>query len=80
LTAEPIAVELTQAAFGGEAIGHLPDGRVVFVPRALPGEVALVQLQQERRDFARAELSVVERAAPGRVEPPCPYFTAGCGG
>jgi len=23
---------------GGEAIGHLPDGRVVFVRHALPGE------------------------------------------
>jgi 23S rRNA (uracil1939-C5)-methyltransferase len=80
VTVEPIAVELTDAAFGGEAIGHLPDGRVVFVPRGLPGEEALVRIQQERRDFARAELELVQRAAPGRVEPPCPHYTAGCGG
>jgi 23S rRNA (uracil1939-C5)-methyltransferase len=79
-TVGPIEVELTDVAFGGEAIGHLPDGRVVFVPRALPGERALVRVREERRDFARAELDVVEQAAPGRVEPPCPYFTAGCGG
>jgi 23S rRNA (uracil1939-C5)-methyltransferase len=77
---EAVSVELTDAAFGGEAIGHLPDGRVVFVPRGLPGERALVQVVQERRDFARAELSQIERAAPGRVEPPCPYFQVGCGG
>ncbi|MCA1648120.1 MAG: TRAM domain-containing protein [Chloroflexi bacterium] len=75
--AEPIEVQLTDAAFGGEAIGHLPDGRVVFVPRALPGETALVHIQQERRDFARAELASVEQAAAGRVEAPCPYFTVG---
>jgi len=80
VTVEPVSVELTDAAFGGEAIGHLPDGRVVFVPRALPGETALVRVQQERRDFARAELAVVEQAAAGRVAPPCPYYTAGCGG
>jgi len=56
MTVEPISVELTDAAFGGEAIGHLPDGRVVSCPRALPGETALVRVQQERRDFARASL------------------------
>jgi 23S rRNA (uracil1939-C5)-methyltransferase len=80
LAVEPVAVELSQAAFGGETIGHLPDGRVVFVAHGLPGERALVQLSQSRRDFARAEISQIERAAPGRVEPPCPYFQVGCGG
>jgi 23S rRNA (uracil1939-C5)-methyltransferase len=53
---------------------------VVFVPRTLPGEVATVRLHQQHRDFARAELDVLARAAPGRVEPPCPYYTTGCGG
>src|SRR5436190_1791952 len=52
VSVEPVEVELTEAAFGGEAIGRLPDGRVVFVPRALPGEAALIALQQQRRDFA----------------------------
>src|SRR5260370_22274040 len=77
---ETVSVELTDAAFGGEAIGHLPDGRVVFVPRALPGETALVRVQQEKRDFARGELAAIAQPAPGRVDPPCPYYTAGCGG
>lgn len=71
---------MTDAAFGGEAIGHLPDGRVVFVPRGLPGESALIQLHEARRDFARAELVQVQRPATGRVEPPCPAYRAGCGG
>ncbi len=71
---------MTGAAFGGEAIGHLPDGRVVFVPRGLPGETARVRLYEERRDFARADLVEVQRPAPGRVEPPCPHYQAGCGG
>jgi 23S rRNA (uracil1939-C5)-methyltransferase len=78
--ASPVLVELTDAAFGGEAVGRLPDGRVVFVPHTLPGESALVRVQQDRADFARAEMTSIERAAPGRVEPPCPYYRAGCGG
>ena len=80
MSVEPIAVELTDAAFGGDAIGHLPDGRVVFVPHALPGEAAVVHLLLERRDFARGEIAALQRTAPGRVEPPCPYFKEGCGG
>jgi 23S rRNA (uracil1939-C5)-methyltransferase len=73
-------VQLTDVAFGGEALGHLPDGRVVFVPRSLPGETARVRLQEDRRDYARAELEALLSSAPGRVEAPCPYYHAGCGG
>ena len=53
---------------------------MVFVPRALPGERGLIQLQDERRDFARGELVRLERLVPGRVEPPCPQYRQGCGG
>ncbi len=68
------------AAFGGEALGRLSDGRVVFVPRTLPGETVRARLVEDRRDFARADLLEVLRAGAGRVEPPCPYYREGCGG
>jgi 23S rRNA (uracil1939-C5)-methyltransferase len=58
----------------------LPDGRVVFVPRGLPGDMALVHVRQEKKDFARGELVSLVRPTPGRVEPPCPHYIAGCGG
>ncbi len=78
--AAPVPVELVGAAFGGESVGRLPDGRVVFVPRTLPGEQVLVRLTDERKDYARGELARLDRAVEGRTEPPCPYYTAGCGG
>jgi 23S rRNA (uracil1939-C5)-methyltransferase len=53
---------------------------VVFVPRTLPGENALVQVVEARRDFARGEVVQLERTAPGRIEPPCPHYVEGCGG
>jgi 23S rRNA (uracil1939-C5)-methyltransferase len=53
---------------------------VVFVPRGLPGERALVAVQEERRDFARGELVALEHAAEGRIAPPCAHYTEGCGG
>lgn len=72
-------VELTDVAHGGEAIGRL-DGRVVFVPRGLPGEEVEVELVQDKPDYARGEIVEILRASPERVEPPCPYFNQGCGG
>jgi 23S rRNA (uracil1939-C5)-methyltransferase len=52
----------------------------VFVPRSLPGETARVRLLEDRRDYARAELEDLLATAPGRIEPPCPYYRQGCGG
>lgn len=67
-------------AVGGDGIGRLADGRVVFVEGALPGERAEVELVEQRRDYARGRLRRVLDAAPGRVAPPCPERARGCGG
>jgi 23S rRNA (uracil1939-C5)-methyltransferase len=39
-----------------------------------------VRLSEVRRDFARAELERLERAAAGRIDPPCAHYGEGCGG
>jgi tRNA/tmRNA/rRNA uracil-C5-methylase (TrmA/RlmC/RlmD family) len=68
-------------AHGGEAVGRLADGRVVFVPFAIPGERVRVRVTRARRRFARAELIEVLEPSPDRVEAPCPHFGPGrCGG
>jgi 23S rRNA (uracil1939-C5)-methyltransferase len=79
-TANETVVELTEPVFGGDSLGRLDDGRVVFVPRTLPGERARVGLREVRKDYARGELLALERSVPGRVEPPCPSYREGCGG
>jgi len=76
---ERVRLELTGVAHGGEAIGR-HDGRVVFVPRGLPGEDVVVELVEDKRDYARGEIVEIVRASPERVTPPCPYFLEGCGG
>ncbi|MCZ7552587.1 MAG: hypothetical protein B6D39_12525 [Anaerolineae bacterium UTCFX2] len=72
-------VRLEGHAYGGESIGRLPDGRAVFVPLALPGELVRIELVEEKRGFCRARLVEVLEASPDRVEPHCPHFGA-CGG
>jgi 23S rRNA (uracil1939-C5)-methyltransferase len=75
-----ISVTLTGIAHGGEAIGH-HEGKIVFVPYAIPGEMVQAEIVEEKQRWARARLVRVLRTSPDRVLPPCPYFGPGqCGG
>jgi 23S rRNA (uracil1939-C5)-methyltransferase len=77
--ADEIEVTLDSLAYGGDALGRLPDGRLVFVPYALPGETVVVRLTEEKRRHARAELVDVLTSSPERVAPRCRHFGV-CGG
>ena len=64
---------------GGEALARHPDGRVVLVQGALPGEQVEVEVHQRKG----ALRGVVRRrlwASPDRVRPRCPHVADGCGG
>ena len=70
----------TAMAVGGEAVAREDSGRVVFVSGAAPGESVRVEITDERRTFARANVLRVLSPSPDRVDPPCPEVAAGCGG
>jgi 23S rRNA (uracil1939-C5)-methyltransferase len=73
-----IDVELTDLAYGGDAVGRY-EGRVLFVPGGIPGERVRVEIVEERRGHARANLLEILRPAPERVEPAFPLLTdSGC--
>ncbi len=72
-------VTLTSWAYGGEVVGRLPDGRAVFVPYAIPGEVVRVRLTEVKPRYARAQVVTLIEPAPDRVAPRCPHFGR-CGG
>ncbi len=72
-------VELTGLAAGGDAVGRLADGRVVFVEGGLPGERVRLDSVRPAKRFVRARAAKIERPSPDRVEPRCPHFGA-CGG
>lgn len=77
---ETIELSPTTLVAGGDALARDPDGRVVFIPGAIPGERVRVSLREVKRDFARADLVEIIEASPDRVEPPCPHVSRGCGG
>jgi 23S rRNA (uracil1939-C5)-methyltransferase len=72
-------VELITFTYGGECMGRLPDGRAVFVPFTLPGELVRVELVEEKRSYARARLLEVLKPSPQRIAPRCVHFGV-CGG
>ena len=78
-TEQIFEISLTAAAYGGEALGRLPDGRAVFVPFALPGETVRLRLVEEKRGYARAVLMEVLSPVAERIAPRCAHFGA-CGG
>ena len=74
-----VKVELLKFGYGGETLGRLPDGRTIFVPFALPGEIARVEVLEEKQGFARGRLAELLSSAPERIKPRCPHF-GDCGG
>lgn len=70
-----------------DAVGHggvfvaRHEGRVVFVRRALPGEVVRAVVTEDRgKGFCRAETTEVLEAAPDRVADACPAASLGGAG
>jgi len=77
--AELLELRIDALAAGGDGVGRAPDGRVVFVPFAAPGDRARVRVTERHRRFARGRLDEVLAPGPARREPVCPVFGT-CGG
>jgi 23S rRNA (uracil1939-C5)-methyltransferase len=79
MNSDLLTVHLEKLVYGGDALGRLSDGRAVFVPFALPGEIVSVCCVEDKRDHVRAELVHVLEPAMERILPECPHFGI-CGG
>jgi 23S rRNA (uracil1939-C5)-methyltransferase len=81
----PFDLQLTDMAHGGAALGR-HEGRVVFVPYALPGETVRCEITQDKGRYAFGRPVQILEPSADRVDPPCPYFRhaaagdTGCGG
>ena len=72
-------VNFEKMVYGGDCMGRLPDGRAVFVPFLLPGEIAEIELTESKERYARGRMIRLLQSSPDRIQPPCPHFTV-CGG
>ncbi len=72
-------ITIEKIVFGGEGLGRLPDGKVVFVPYVAPGEKVRIEITKEFQDYALANLLEVVEPSEFRREPLCEYYYL-CGG
>jgi 23S rRNA (uracil1939-C5)-methyltransferase len=73
-----VDLKIEDVAFGGKGVGR-EQGKAVFVPYTIEGELVSAEIVREKKQFAEAELIEVKESSPERVTPQCPYFGR-CGG
>jgi len=72
-------VKAEKFAQGGRAVGHLEDGRVVFIDGLFPGEEAEISIVEDKSSYCNAKVLSLISKSPDRRESPC-RFSSQCGG
>lgn len=72
-------LEVIDAGAKGKAVAKAPDGRVVFINNAVPGDIATVQTHKKRKSYYEGSAISFSRYSDRRVTPVCDHFGT-CGG
>ncbi|MGQ0603304.1 MAG: TRAM domain-containing protein, partial [Anaerolineales bacterium] len=67
-----LELAITALSHSAEGIAR-HNGRVVFVPFALPGETVRTEIIEERKGYSRARIIEVLTPSPDRIAPRCPH-------
>ncbi|MFH4968184.1 23S rRNA (uracil(1939)-C(5))-methyltransferase RlmD [Gaetbulibacter sp. M240] len=72
-------LEVTDAAAKGKTIAKAPDGKVVFISNAVPGDIVDVQTFKKRKAYYEGKATVFHELSDKRTDPVCEHFGT-CGG
>lgn len=72
-------VEVLDAGAKGVCVAKAPDGKVIFIPNVVPGDVVDVQTVKKRKAYYEGRATQVHTFSEHRVEPVCEHFGS-CGG
>src|SRR5699024_8358945 len=72
-------VQVIDAGAKGKGIANAPDGRVIFLPYAVPGDVVGVQTLKKRKAYFEGRITTLHKPSDKRVDPLCEHFGV-CGG
>ncbi|MFD2727723.1 23S rRNA (uracil(1939)-C(5))-methyltransferase RlmD [Hyunsoonleella rubra] len=72
-------LEVIDAGAKGKTVAKAPDGKVVFLPNAVPGDVVDVQTFKKRKAYYEGKATNFHKLSEKRVAPVCHYFGT-CGG
>ncbi len=71
-------IEIETVAAEGKAIAHV-DGKVLFVPHCVPGDVVNVRVTKKKKGFMEGVVKNMVTPSPLRLEPFCEHYGV-CGG
>ncbi len=72
-------IEVIDAGAKGKTIAKSPDGRVIFLSNAVPGDVVDVQTGRKRKSYFEGKAIKFHKLSERRTEPVCKHFE-NCGG
>ncbi|WP_353101375.1 23S rRNA (uracil(1939)-C(5))-methyltransferase RlmD [Myroides odoratus] len=72
-------VEVLDAGAKGVSVAKAPDGKVIFIPNVVPGDVVDVQTVKKRKAYYEGLAIKIHSYSKNRIEPICQHFGA-CGG
>lgn len=67
-----VPLNIEKMAYGPFALSHLENGKTVFVEHAVPGDMVVAEVYEDKRSFARARVIDVLEASPHRVRARAP--------
>ena len=72
-------VQIQDLGWEGEGVGHLSDGRVVFVEGALPGDRIIPRIgKKSGKRPSKADILKMVQPSPDRIDHPCPHYADHC--
>ena len=62
---------VTDTAAKGKTVGKAPDGRVIFINNAVPGDIVVVKTTKKRKAYFEGTAVVFHQKSEKRVTPAC---------
>jgi 23S rRNA (uracil1939-C5)-methyltransferase len=72
-------ITITDLNTQGQGVGRLPEGKAVFVPDAVIGDVVDIDVFLDKKEYAVGRITKIEKPSPDRATPACRHFGI-CGG
>ncbi len=72
-------IEVIDAGAKGKSVAKAPDGKVIFLNNAVPGDVVDIQTTKKRKAFYEGSATAFHKYSDKRVDPACDHFGT-CGG
>lgn len=72
-------ISVIDAGARGKSVAKAPDGKVIFLTDAVPGDIVTVKTGKQRKGYYEAKVLTFHKLSDKRTEPVCQHFD-NCGG